>query len=209
MKSGILPTLFALALTAAPAAAFAAIASSPEAATPLAVGSKAPSAIVVNEAGDPVDLAAALGGKPTLLIFYRGGWCPYCNKHLATLSETEEQMLGMGYQILGVSPDTVESLKETSGKHHLAYKLFSDRSMNASAAYGLAFYVDAATKEKYKGYGIDLAPVPGESDARWLPVPAAYIVAADGTIKFAYTNADYKTRVTTDELIKEARAALE
>ena len=173
---------------------------------PLGVGAKAPVARIADPTGAQVGLSAVLGGKPTLLIFYRGGWCPYCSKHLATLSEVEQQFLDMGWQIVGISPDNPEALAAMADKQHVAYRLFSDRAMEAASAFGLAFKVDAVTVEKYKGYNIDLPPVAGEPESRWLPVPAAYLVDADGTIRFAYTNADYRTRVDPAELIAAARA---
>lgn len=209
MKPLKLLLILSIAAVITPAITSAALAPSADAAQPLGIGEKAPSAMVVNSAGEQVDLASQLGGKPTLLIFYRGGWCPYCNKHLGALSEVESEMVAMGYQIIGVSPDTVAALAETADKKHVPYTLLSDRAMEASSAYGLAFRMDAETQQKYLKYGFDLASIPGEPSAHWLPVPAAYIVAPDGMIKFVYTNANYKTRVTSDDLLEAAKAALE
>ena len=184
------------------------LASSPEAAKPLPVGAAVPTAMVRDVAGAELDLAAEVAGKPTLLVFYRGSWCPFCNKHLAALQEAEANLLAMGYQILALSPDESAGLKAATEKSHLGYRLLSDHAMRASEAFGLAFRVDAMTVEKYKGYGIKLTPVTGEPDARWLPVPAAYLIGRDGKVKFVYTNADYKTRLPMADLMAAAHAAL-
>lgn len=184
------------------------LAPSAEATKPLGVGTKVPSVNVVNAQGETVDLASAIRGKPTVLIFYRGGWCPFCNKHLASLAELEPDIIAKGYQVVAVCPDTHEAVKEAVAKTQPAHTLYSDRNMEASAAYGLAFRVDPATQEKYKQYGFDLAPVPGEPDARWLPVPAAYVIAADGTVRFVYANPDYRVRVTSESLMAAVDAAL-
>ena len=189
-------------------AARAELASSPEATKPLPVGATVPAVMVRDVAGTELDLATELGGKPTLLVFYRGSWCPYCNKHLAALQEADAQLLALGYQILALSPDKSAGLKAATEKSHLGYRLLSDHAMKASEAFGLAFRVDAMTVEKYKGYGIKLAPVTGEPDARWLPVPAAYLIGRDGKVKFVYTNADYKTRLSMADLMAAAKAAL-
>ena len=142
------------------------------------------------------------------MVFYRGSWCPYCNKHLAALQELEPELLALGYQILAISPDESAGLQTMKEKNHLNYRLLSDHDMKASEAFGLAFRIEPATVEKYKGYGIALPTVPGDPDTRWLPVPAAYLIGRDGTVKFVYTNADYKTRASMADLMAAAKAAL-
>ena len=185
----------------------AALAPSAAEVTPLPVGAAMPAVAVQAADGSSVDLAAASAGRLTLLVFYRGSWCPYCNKHLAALQEIEPQLLKLGFQILAVSPDEPAGLRTMAEKNRLNYRLLSDRAMRASSALGLAFRVDAATVAKYREYKIDLPPVPGEPEARWLPVPAAYLIGRDGAVQFAHVNADYKIRVDTRELLAAARRA--
>ena len=62
---------------------------------PLAIGDKAPSATLHRPNGQRVDLADLLAVKPSVLIFYRGGWCPYCNAHLGQISTAEPELLAM------------------------------------------------------------------------------------------------------------------
>lgn len=186
----------------------AALAPSAAEAVPLAAGARIPAVVVQTVEGNDLDLAAAVAQKPTLLIFYRGSWCPYCNRHLAALAEIEPELLKLGYQILAVSPDETPGLRAAAEKNHLNYRLLSDRAMHAAAAFGLAFRIDAATVEKYRGYKTDLPPVPGEPSARWLPVPAVYIIGRDGVVKFVHTDADYKARLAPADMLAAARAAL-
>lgn len=178
------------------------------AARPLAAGATAPAATVKTPDGADFDLGTALAEKPTVLVFYRGGWCPYCNKQLAELATFEPKLLALGFQILALSTDAPAGLASTAEKNHVAYRLLSDRAMTAASAYGVAFRVDSATVEKYRGYQVDLAPVPGEPDARWLPVPTVYIIGRDRVIRFAYSNPDFKVRLPASELLAAAEAAL-
>lgn len=179
-----------------------------ESITPLAVGSGAPAAMVRTSNGMSVDLGAVVRRQPTVLIFYRGGWCPYCNTHLGELQAIEPALLALGFQILAVSADRPESMQPTTDKNHLSYRLLSDRGMNASAAYGVAFKVPHDVREQYEQWNIDLAPVPGDESQRWLPVPAVFLIGTDGTVRFAHSNPDYKQRIDTQELLAAARAAL-
>lgn len=200
-------TLPALLFSLLAAGLHAALAPSAAEAVPLAAGARVPAAVVQTVEGDDLDLAAAVAGKPTLLIFYRGSWCPYCNRHLAALAEIEPELLRLGYQILALSPDEAPGLRAAVEKNHLNYRLLSDRGMHAAAGFGLAFRIDAPTVEKYRGYKIDLPPVPGEPAARWLPVPAVYVIGRDGMVKFVHTDPDYKARLAPGEVLAAARAA--
>lgn len=94
-------------------------------------------------------------------------------------------------------------------KNHIAYRLVSDRTMTAASAYQFAFRVDAATPKKYAGYNITLAPIPGEPDAAWLPVPTAYMIGRDRVIRFAFSNLDFKVRVPAAEFPAAATTAAE
>lgn len=204
LRSGLPILVFSLLATGLRAA----LAPSAAEAVPLAAGARVPAVVVQTVEGHDLDLAAAVAQKPTLLIFYRGSWCPYCNRHLAALAEIEPELLGLGYQILAVSPDEAPGLRAAAEKNHLNYRLLSDRAMHASAAFGLAFRVDAPTVGKYRGYKVDLPPVPGEPAARWLPVPAVYLIGRDGVVKFVHTDPDYKTRLAPGDVLVAARAAL-
>ncbi len=179
---------------------------SAEEAQPLAVGAHTPTVTLVDMEGAKVDLAAAFAEKPTVLVFYRGSWCPFCNRQLAALGELEPKLLALGYQILAVSPDTADGLKKMAGKNKLTYRLLSDQDMVASSGYGVAFRVSAKTQESYHGHGIDLTPIPG-GEGTWLPVPTVFIVGRDGVIKFVYSNPDFKVRLSSESLLAAAEAA--
>ncbi len=183
------------------------VAASAEAARPLAVGAHAPSVTLSDSAGAPVNLATVFAAKPTILVFYRGSWCPFCNRQLAALGELEPQLLALGYQVLAVSPDSAEGLKKMSGQNHLDYRLLSDRTMQASPAYGVAFRVAPELEKKYRDYGIALAPQP-DGSGPWLPVPTVFIVDRAGVIKFVFSNPDYKIRLANDDLLAAAKAAI-
>jgi peroxiredoxin len=177
-----------------------------EAVHPLQVGQQAPTATVCTADGKQVEMAALYARKPSVVIFYRGGWCPYCNAHLGQIAKAEPELVAMGYQVLAVSPDKPESLKATLDKGHYTYELLSDSEVKLISAFGLAFHVDDPTVEKYRGFGIDLNAASGR-DHHVLPVPAVYIVDAQGVIRFAHFDPDYKKRLSPDELIAAARSA--
>jgi peroxiredoxin len=170
---------------------------------PLVAGDKLPSNLQLQTAkGETFDLSQEVSAKPAVLIFYRGGWCPYCTRHLAALQEVESKIVEAGYQILAISPDRPKKLAETLGAHKLKYQLLSDSDMQAAKEFGLAFEVDEKTREKYKGYGIDLVDASGK-DHYLLPVPAVYVVNQSGAITYAFAEEDYKVRLEPAKLLEE------
>ena len=174
---------------------------------PPLIGTEIPDVDVRNVDGDTVSLRSLASQKPTVLIFYRGGWCPYCSKHMAQLQEAEDKIVEMGYQILAVSPDRPEKLKASISEHDLSYTLLSDSPMKASSAFGLAFKVDQETLDRYDEVGIDLEESSGY-DHHLLPVPAVFLVDTDGTIRFKYVNPNYKVRIKSSVLLAAAEAYL-
>ena len=182
------------------------VASRAENVRPLEVGQKVPSARIYTAEGETTDIRDVVRRQPTVLIFYRGGWCPYCSTHLGELGGVEEDLRRAGYQIIAISPDRPEYLKSELKEDNYGYTLISDHEANASRAFGLAFRVGIETFEEYRGMGVDLEERSG-SRHHILPVPAAYVVDEDGVIRFAYWNPDYKQRIDVDRLLQVARRA--
>jgi hypothetical protein len=61
-------------LSAPPGIGAGEVAESPNDIKPVGTGDKIPAAVVKTVKGDDLDLVAAVAEKPTVLIFYRGGW---------------------------------------------------------------------------------------------------------------------------------------
>lgn len=177
---------------------------SPEQIRPILVGTQAPDVQLATQEGKTVSLSAFWAKKPSVLIFYRGGWCPYCNTQLGQLRKAEGELKKLGYQVLAISPDRPQKLSETIEKQKPGYTLLSDSAMKASLAFGIAFKVDDATIDKYKEYHIDLEESSGEKH-HLLPVPAVFIIDRKGIVQFQYVNPDYKTRLHPDLLVAAAR----
>jgi peroxiredoxin len=176
---------------------------------PLPVGVMIPAGSVVkNMDGKSFDLNASIKSQPTILIFYRGGWCPFCNAQLRDLQKSSDALTQMGYQILAVSTDTPEELQKFNEDAKLTYQLFSDVTLDVATKFGLKYkvsqtYIDHVNSLP-NGRATDLAAKTGG----YLLTPGAFIFDTKGTIRFAYVNNNYAVRVTQDKLLEAARAAL-
>lgn len=172
---------------------------------PAMISTMIPDVSVKDIDGKEIELRELVKNKSTIFVFYRGGWCPYCNQHLADLKKIEGEIEEMGYQVFAVSADRPEKLKETVSKNELSYSLLSDSPMKATKAFGLAFKVDDKTIARYKEYGIDLEADSGY-DHHLLPAPAVYLVNTKGMIKFNYVNPNYRERIDGGILLAAAKA---
>lgn len=196
--------LAALLLLAAAVTARAEIHPDAESVRPLLPGMQAPAFTLLDVDGTPVEYAPGAHGAPVVLTFYRGGWCPYCNLHLAELRTAEAELKELGFEVWFVSPDRPALLAEGDAGEY-GYRLLSDPALSAAQAFGIAFGLDESTLERYKGFGIDLEARSGE-DHGALPAPATYLIGADGTIQFAFVNPDYTVRLAPQVLLAAARA---
>lgn len=169
---------------------FAQIAEKAEDISPLLIGEKIPKQDLISFDNKAVS-TSDIFNKKTVLIVYRGGWCPYCNSQLMEMQEIENQIIVLGYQIVAISPDSPKFLKETTKEDKLNYQLFSDSDGKFSEALGIAFKRDKPKLEKYSE-----GKNPG-----FLPVPAVYILDENREIEFLYINPNYTKRLKGEMLL--------
>ena len=172
---------------------------------PLMINVKVPPLSLLSAEGNTIDLNDIIAKKPAILIFYRGGWCKYCNTQLDQLQEHRIRFEQLGYQIIAISPDSTKQLQETLKNRKYGYLVLSDSLNTASQAFGIAFKLSDALNATYRAQGADIEAASGQKD-HILPVPAVFIVGTDGTIRFVYANPDYTRRIDMEVLVKVAEA---
>ena len=172
---------------------------------PLLPGMKAAAFDVLDAKGSPIHFDPQKMNKPLVLSFFRGGWCPYCNLHLAEMRKAEAELKAMGFDIWFISIDKPELLYKSLKDPDIGYTVLSDAKLSATRAYGLAFRVPDELVEKYLQWDIDLEGSSGETH-HVLPAPSTFIIGSDGVIQFQYTNPDYKVRLHPDVLLAAAQA---
>jgi peroxiredoxin len=180
------------------------IPSSADAVIPIEVGSNVPSTTVHTTQGESVQLDDLTQGQPSVIVFYRGGWCPYCTRQLAALGEIEAKLKEGGYQILAISADDAAHAAETEQDSNLGYQILADPKMEAAQAFGLAYQVDQATIDKLSSHKIDIEVASGQTH-HLLPVPAVFITDANGTITYRYFDPNYRERLKPEDLLKAAK----
>jgi peroxiredoxin len=144
----------------------------------------------------------ALKSGPIVLIFYRGQWCPFCNKHLKKLEQELEGIQKKGAQLVAVSPEKSEFLKRTADKTKASFRLLHDDGYFISDLFDVTIkpgklervMVNTMLGAKLKKANTD--------DSERLPIPGTFIIDQNGTIVWRHFNPDYKKRSKPQEIIK-------
>ncbi len=167
---------------------------------PLKVGDKAPLFNLKDNAGKAIDLKKILKeNKSVVLFFYRGQWCPHCNKHIKNLQDSLQLLSAKGAYVIGVSPETSAGIDKTIAKTKASFSIISDRDYKLMKAYKVDYVMEPGLADRYKKGGLDVAMANGQTDYV-LPVPATYIINKDGKIKYVFFDKDYKKRPSVKNL---------
>ena len=166
----------------------------------LKIGDMAPDINAVNQDGKNIQLKKLIATGDVVLVFYRGQWCPFCNKQLSKINDSLSFITAKGATVLTITPETAGNIKKTIEKTKASYSIIEDKGMSIMKSYKVNFAVDENTIEKYKKYGIDFDKANGTNGAN-LPVPATYIISKDGKIKYAFFNPDYRQRPSVKEIL--------
>lgn len=168
----------------------------------LNVGDKAPNFKLPSDRGGSIELNDLLKDGPVVLTFYRGEWCPYCNRALAGLQEAHPQIRQLGAEVVAISPQNIKSSTNSRDNNNLDYIILSDPGNEVAADFGVAFQLPDNLLNTYKNsYGIDLAKFNDNADSS-LPLATLYVIDQDRKIKYAFVTDDHSKRADTDEVIK-------
>ncbi len=146
-------------------------------------------------------MSEALSRGPVILAFYRGGWCPFCNKQLHDLQVHLTEFKKLGAELVAISPQSPEKTEWTETKNQLTFTVLSDPDNTTAKKYHLVYRVGAATKNMYRLTGIDIEKSNASSIAE-LPVPATYLIDRDGKIVYHFVDANIQSRANSEDILK-------
>ncbi len=136
-----------------------------------------------------------------VIVFYRGAWCPFCNKYLHTLQKELANIKAAGGNLVAISVENPDTSMMVSKKQSLEFTVLSDPKLNVARKFGIVYELPKETNEKYIGWGIDLVKANGTEKPE-LPLSATYIVSSEGKILYAYLEPNYQKRAAPSEIIK-------
>lgn len=164
----------------------------------LNVGDRAPDFELNNALGEPVKLYDYLKKGKVILTWYRGGWCPYCNLTLHQLQQELPNFEANGAHLLALTPELPDKSMTTAEKHELKFEVLSDIGNKIAREYGIVFKLTDDVADTYnESFGVNEY---NGDDSNELPLAATYIIGQDGSIEYAFLDADYRNRAEPAEL---------
>lgn len=168
----------------------------------LNIGDRAPEIIANSVGGKRVFSSEILKTeKQIVVIFYRGEWCPICNRYLSNLNDSLGFILDAGAEVLVVGPESFDNAEKTQEKSKGTFILIPDTTMGIMKDYDVLFSVTKKYQGKIKTFLFtDIAESNNQEEAQ-LPVPATYIIGQDGKIKWRHFDYDYSKRASAKSII--------
>jgi peroxiredoxin len=166
----------------------------------LFIASKAPDFKANDQNGKEVHLKDLLKKGKVVLVFYRGQWCPYCNKELSRLQDSLQFIIDKGATLVAVSPEIPENISKTIEKTKATYSVLYDNGMKIMKAYDVEYELPENTVTRYRNAGLDIEKSNG-ANGKYLPVPAVYIIDKESTITYRFFEPDYKKRPSVLDIL--------
>ena len=174
----------------------------------LKIGDKAPDFTGYDQTGKQVELKKLLEKGPMILFFYRGNWCPICNRYLSNYQDSLKVLTDQGFQVVAITPESIENVENTVKMHSLSFTVIYDCQEKIMKDYDLMFNVTKAYQDKVlSSHSVDIAKYNGR-DVAHLPVPATYIINKDGFIIAVQFDPDYTNRASVKWMLKNLGLAL-
>lgn len=169
------------------------------------VGDRAPMFRLPAADGGSIGLASLLTEGPVVIVWYRGGWCPYCNIQLQAWQSSLDDLDAAGGTLVAISPETPDNSLTTREKNELAFHVLTDAGNGVARAFGIVYTLPRPIQQQFnEGFGLNRwnADESGE-----LPLSATYVIGRDGVVRYAHLDADYRNRAEPSEVIAAVRAA--
>lgn len=166
----------------------------------LFIGSKAPDFRATDQHGQAIRLKDQLKKGKVVLVFYRGYWCPFCNRELGQLQDSLQLIRDKGAEVIAVSPEKSEWRDSTIGRTKASFPVISDEGLKIMKAYQVEFEMEENLVTRYRNANIDILKINGSNGA-YLPVPAVYIIDGESTVTYRFFHTDYRKRPSVKELL--------
>ena len=166
-----------------------------------APGAVMPDGELLDVHGATTSLALVRGGRPAVVVFYRGAWCPFCNIALRTYqAELAPALADRGVAMIAVSPQKPDGSLTVAETNELSYAVVSDPGNQIAAVLGILTEPSANALAAQEKVGLDLAEQNADG-GRTLPMPTTVVVDHTGVIRWIDVHPNYTTRSEVSEIL--------
>ncbi len=163
-------------------------------------GDAAPDFALPDQHQTIVRLADRLAQGPVVLLFVRGGWCPFCTLTLRAYQECLPAVHEAGGDLLAITPQPAATCSYMAERDLLAFQTLSDHDNQIARRYGIDYELDPALRPMYLRLGHNLPRL--NATGNWtVPLPATFIIGQDGLIARAHVEAGAHQRLEPSEAV--------
>lgn len=167
----------------------------------LNVGDNAPEITFTTAENKKETLASYYQKQPVVIIFYRGYWCPVCNKHLTEFAQKAKEIEAAGAKLIAITSESYDNVAKTKKQTGANFTIISDADGSIRKSFDVNFKVtedyQAMIQDKLKA---SIAKTNANKQAE-LPVPATFIIDKSGKIVYKQFNPDYKVRASVEDIL--------
>ena len=160
----------------------------------LAVGQTAPLFQALSADSSMFDLKSQLQKGSVVLIFYRGFWCPVCNKHLSGIQDSLKMLEDLGVKVIAISPEKPEFLNRMAEKSGAQFTLLYDENYVIAKAFDVLYMPTKGQLFTYNTLLNGKLKKTHSDDSQKLPIPATFIINQKGVIIWRQFDPDYHNR---------------
>jgi peroxiredoxin len=169
-------------------------------------GDKSPDFNLPDVYGKNINLYTLLDQKKVILLFYRGGWCPFCNLQLRQYQNVLAQFDEFDAQVLAISPEIPDRELTEDEKADLKFHVLSDLGNQVAKMFTGILKYEGKSGERLSEIGINLNEI-NQSESGEVPIPAVFIIDKNREVLFAKSEGgDYKKRIEPQEVIRYLQA---
>ncbi|OGS69198.1 MAG: hypothetical protein A3F91_03445 [Flavobacteria bacterium RIFCSPLOWO2_12_FULL_35_11] len=139
-------------------------------------------------------LSTALKNGNVVLIFIRGQWCPFCNKHLKELQGQFHKIYEKGASVVVITPEKSEFIKKTIEKTGAEFTILYDENYKIAKAFDVLFLPNKMMRVMYNTVLGAKLKESHSDDSEQLPIPATFIISKEMKIIWRHFDPDYKQR---------------
>src|SRR5271155_2638223 len=167
----------------------------------VAPGSVMPDGDLLDVDGAPASLTRLRAGRPAVVVFYRGAWCPYCNLALSTYqAQLLAALAARNVALIAVSPQVPDESLNMQQKNDLAFPVLSDPTNTLASHLGVLSAPSPEARAAQLQLGLDLTVVNADGTTA-VPMPTTVIVDANHVIRWIDVHPDYSTRSEPAEIL--------
>lgn len=165
-----------------------------------------PEFLLPDEAGHLVSLSDLVSRGPAVVAFHRGHWCPYCQINAQALARLHTRVQAEGGDIVAVTPELQFYTARHKDGAKADFRFLSDIDSGYALSLNLAIWVGEEMQTFMSSIGRDLNSYQG-NPSWFLPIPATFVVARDGTVIARFVDPDYRRRMDVEDVVAAVQKA--